>query len=81
LIVRTALFIGTVENIEVEVINVIADKDVSDEFQDRRLSDTSLANKKDGVCVYVFRCFDDPPLKGLNVTRKYVKTGVPEMSP
>jgi len=30
LIVRTTLFIGTIENIEVIVINIIADKDIGD---------------------------------------------------
>ena len=48
LVVRTT-FIGAIEDIEVEMINVIADKDIGDEFQNRGLSNTSLSNKKDGV--------------------------------
>jgi hypothetical protein len=49
LVVRTPLLIGAVENIEVVVVNVIAEKDIGDEFQDRGLSNTSLSNKKDGI--------------------------------
>ena len=43
-VVRATLFIGAIEDIEVEMINVIADKDIGDEFQDRGLSNTSLSN-------------------------------------
>ena len=49
LVVRTTLFIGSVEDIEVVVINVVAREDIADEFHDRGLSNTSLSNKKDGV--------------------------------
>jgi len=43
------LFIGAVEDIEVVVTNLVACKYISDVFQERRLSNTSLSNKKDGV--------------------------------
>ena len=62
-----------VEDIEVEVINVIAGKDIGDKFQDRGLCRATLSNKQDGVWHIrpVFRCFDDPLLERLDVTRKY----------
>ena len=65
--------IGTVEDIEVAVINDIAGKDIGDEFQERGFSNTSLSNEKDGVWPIrpVFRCFNDPPPERLYVTRKY----------
>ena len=34
LVVRTALIVGMVENVEVVVINIVASKDIGDEFQD-----------------------------------------------
>ena len=34
LVVRTILLVGMVENIEVVAINVVASKDIGDEFQD-----------------------------------------------
>ena len=73
LVVRTTLFIGAVKEFEVVLTNVIASKDISDEFQDRGLPNTSLSNKKDGVWPIrpVFRCFDDPLLERLHVTRIY----------
>jgi hypothetical protein len=46
---RTILLVAVVDDVKVVVINVVAEKDISDEFQQRRLSDTSLSNKKDGV--------------------------------
>ena len=49
LAVRATLFIGAVEDIEVVVTNLVACKDISDVFQERRLSNASLSNKKDGV--------------------------------
>jgi len=49
LILRTTLLVGVVEDLEVVVIKVISDKSISDKFQDRGLSDTSLSNEKDGV--------------------------------
>jgi len=49
LVVGTTALVGMVENIEVVVINVVAGKDIGDEFQDRGFSNTSLSNKKNGV--------------------------------
>jgi len=46
LIFRIALFVSVVEEVEVVVLNVVADKDIGDEFQDGGLSDTSLTNKE-----------------------------------
>ena len=47
LVSRTTILIGVV--LEVVVINGFASEDVLNEFQDRRLSNTNLPNKKDGV--------------------------------
>ena len=52
MVVITTLSIGAVEDIEVVVINVIAGKDIGDEFQERGLSNTSLSNKD---CVWPIR--------------------------
>ena len=49
LVVGTTSFVGKVENIEVIMINVVASKDIGDEFHGSRFSDTSLPNKKNGV--------------------------------
>ena len=49
LVVRTTSFVGIVENIEVIMINVVARKDIGDEFHGRGFSDTSFPNKEDGV--------------------------------
>jgi hypothetical protein len=49
LIIRTGLFVGGVEGFKVIATHFIAGENVSDEFQERGLSDTSLSNKKDGV--------------------------------
>ena len=42
-----------VENVEVVVINVVASKDIGDEFQDRGFSDASLSNNKNSVWGFV----------------------------
>jgi hypothetical protein len=79
LIVRTTLFIGVVENIEVAVINIISDKDIGDVFQDQRLSDTSLANKRD--CVWLIRpALMTPFLRDSTSLDNTVKTDLSEMS-
>ena len=49
LVVRTTSLVRMVENVKVAVINVVASKDIGDEFQDRGFSDTGLSNKKDSV--------------------------------
>ena len=49
LVVRTILPVGMVEYIEVVMISTVADQDNSNEFQERRLSNPGLPNKKDGV--------------------------------
>jgi hypothetical protein len=73
LIAGTLSFVAAIEDFEVVAINIVADKDISDEFQDCRFADTSLPNKEDGViCLdLVLRCLDDPPLERLYVARKY----------
>ena len=55
------------------VINIIADEDIGEEFQECRFADTSLSNQKDGIiCLnLVLRCLDDPLPERLYVTRKY----------
>jgi len=44
LVVRTTLLVGMVEDIEVVVVNVIAGKDIGDEFQDSVESHTGILN-------------------------------------
>jgi len=69
LVVRITSLVGMVEDIEVIVINVVASKDIGDEFQDRGFSDTSLSNKKNSV--WRFRpVLDNPVLKRLGVAGK-----------
>ncbi len=72
LVVRTTLFIGTVEDTEVVVIGVIAGKDIGDEFQDRRLSNAGLSKQKDGVrrLPLVFCCLDDTLFEGRYVAKE-----------
>jgi len=48
LVIRTTLFVGVVEDLEIVVINVLAGKGIGDKLQDCGLSDTSLPDKKDG---------------------------------
>ena len=66
---RTALLIGTVEDVEVVLIDGVADKDIDDEFQECGLAHTSLPNKKDGVgCPnLILRRSDDPLLERLYI--------------
>jgi len=52
LVGRTILFVAAVEDFEVIAIDVVANDDISDEFQNCRLADTSLPNKED--CVWCF---------------------------
>jgi hypothetical protein len=49
LIVKTTLLVRAIEDCEVVVINVSADKDIAKKFQYRGLADTSFSNKEDGV--------------------------------
>jgi hypothetical protein len=57
LVVRTTLFVGVIEDVEVVVIDIVADKGVADELQDCGLADTSLLTR---MIVYGARtlCFD-----------------------
>jgi len=71
LFLGTILLIVAVEGLKAIMINIVADEDVAEEFQERGFADTSLSNQKDGVGSLVLRCFDDPFLKRLDVTRKY----------
>jgi hypothetical protein len=73
LVGRTILFVLAVEDFVVIAINFVANDDIGDEFQNRRLAHTSLPNKEDGVwCLkLVLRCLDDPLLERLYITRKY----------
>ena len=72
LVVGTWL-VGMVENFEVVVINVVASKDIGDEFQQGGLSDASLSNQKEGVWPLrpVLRCLNDPPLNGIYVASQF----------
>jgi hypothetical protein len=69
LVAGTTWLVAAVEDSEVVVINVIADKDIGDKFYDCGLANTSLSNKKDGVWRLnrVLRCLDDPLLERLYV--------------
>ena len=80
LVGRSAILVGMVEDVVVVVINVFAVKDVGEEFQECRLSDTSLSKKKDGVwCIrLVRRCVDNSLLETLYVARNRVRTGTPK---
>ena len=49
LINRITLLVSVVEGAGVVVIDVVAVKDIGNEFQDRGLPDTSLSNEKDSV--------------------------------
>ena len=48
LVARTPLLIAVVEDLEVVVIDIFAEKDIRNEFDERGLSDPGLSNKKDG---------------------------------
>ena len=69
------LLIVAVEGLKAVVINIVADEDISEEFQERGFADTSLSNQKDGVsCLkLVLRCVDDPLLERLYVTMNMVR--------
>jgi hypothetical protein len=43
------LLVAVVDDVKIIVINIIAEKDIGDESQERRLSDTNLSEKKNGV--------------------------------
>jgi len=42
LIIRTSFLVGMIENVDVVMTSIVAGKDIGDEFQERRFSDTSL---------------------------------------
>jgi hypothetical protein len=71
----TIFLVGVVEDIEVVVINIIADKDIGDEFQDRRLANAGLPNKKDGVDI-VLRCLNNTLLERLHVARNTIRASI-----
>jgi hypothetical protein len=54
-------------------INIVADKDIREEFQDCGFTGTSLSSQKDGVIRLniVLRYLDDRSLERLYVTRNY----------
>ena len=66
------MLVGVVKGIEVVVIDVVAVKDIGDEFHDRGLPDANLANKEDSVwCSGLSRrTLDDPHLERLYVAGK-----------
>ena len=72
LVAGTTLLVAAVEDSKVVMINIIADKDISEVFQECGFADPSLSNQNDGVLRSnrVLRCLDDPSLEGLNVTKK-----------
>ena len=49
LVFRTTLLVSMIENVDVVMINVVAVKDIGDEFQEGRFSNTSFSNKKDAL--------------------------------
>jgi len=81
-VVRTTWLVGMVEDIEVVVINVVASKDIGDEFQDRGFSKTSLSNKKRivyGSFVLRFDIFTTPFLRDGTSLEMTIRTIVPQM--
>jgi len=75
-VTKTALLVGAVEDVVVWGTNVVANEDIGEEFQECRLSDTSLPNKEDGIgrLNLVLRCPDDPLLEKPYVARNYGQT-------
>jgi hypothetical protein len=73
LILGTTLFVAAVEDFEVVVIHAVASKDISDEFHDAGLPDSSLSNKKNRVwCLrFILGSFDDSLLERRRVARNY----------
>jgi len=67
------VLIGVVKDVEVIVINVVADQDIGDELHDCGLANTSLPNEKDGVWRLnaISRYLNDPLLERFYVARKY----------
>ena len=63
------------------MINIVSGKDIGDKFQDRRLSDASLSNKKDRVrrVRLVLRRLDDPMPKRLYIAKITVRTDASKM--
>ena len=70
LAVRTTLLVGGLENVGVIVINIVAAKDIAEEFQSRGLADTSLPEKKDGVWCFLLRYADESLLESLYLAKK-----------
>lgn len=62
LVARTVLLVA---EIKVVAINIVAEKDIGEVFQECGFANTSLPNQKDGVLrlIYVLRCLDDPSLE------------------
>jgi hypothetical protein len=73
LFARITLLVGVVEYVDVGLINASTGEDIADEFRKRRLSDTDLSEKEDGVwCIRrIVRGLDDSLLERLYITRKY----------
>ena len=69
--------VGVIEDAEVVVITLVCNKDISDEFQDRGLPDSSLSNEKHGAWCFRFvrRTLDDPLLEKLYVAGNTVRNG------
>ncbi len=57
--------VAEVEDFKAVVINIVADKDIGEVFQECGFANTSLSNQKDGVLRlnHVARCIDDPLLE------------------
>ena len=74
-LVLVGLFVGAVEDIGV-IVNTTADKDIGNELQEWRLSNTSLSNKKDGVqhSNLVLQCSNDPFLRDSTSLGNMIKT-------
>ena len=73
LLISTSSFGYAVENVEVVMIDVVAKKDIGNQFHECRLFGAGLSNEKDSVgrvCL-VFQRLDDPMLKRIYVARKY----------
>ena len=79
LVLGTILLVFAVD-FRAVVINIVANEDIGEEFQDCGFADTSLSNENDAVrCSnLVLRCLDDPLLKRLYVTRNVFRRDAPK---
>ena len=74
LVITITFLICVVEDVGVIGTNAVANENISNEFQNRGLSDTSLPNKKDSVSKSCILAFDDTPFERRHVAGDTVRT-------